>query len=32
LLPRAVRVDGWREWRKEEIKSLLLIEQEKATK
>lgn len=32
LLPRAERVDGWREWRKEEIKSLLLMEQDKATK
>lgn len=31
LLPRAERVDGWREWRKEEIKSLLLME-DKATK
>nr|BAL57937.1 hypothetical conserved protein [uncultured Acetothermia bacterium]BAL58551.1 hypothetical conserved protein [Candidatus Acetothermum autotrophicum] len=30
LLPRAERVDGWREWRKEEIKSLLLLEQDKA--
>lgn len=30
LLPRAERVDGWREWRKEEIASLLLIEQDKA--
>mgnify|MGYP000477653275 CR=1 FL=1 len=27
LLPRAERVDGWRAWRKEEIKDLLLIEQ-----
>jgi len=26
LLPRASRVDGWQEWRKEEIKSLLLSE------
>jgi hypothetical protein len=32
LLPRAERVDGWREWRKEEIKNLLLVEQDKATK
>lgn len=32
LLPRAERVDGWREWRKEEIKSLLLLEQEEAEK
>ncbi|MFC1466791.1 MAG: Druantia anti-phage system protein DruA [Candidatus Brachytrichaceae bacterium NZ_4S206] len=32
LLPRAGRVDGWREWRKEEIKSLLLLGQEKAAK
>jgi hypothetical protein len=30
LLPRAQRVDGWREWRNEEIKSLLLLEQDKA--
>ncbi len=27
LLPRAVRVDGWRAWRKEEIKNILLMEQ-----
>lgn len=26
LLPRAERVNGWREWRKEELKNLLLIE------
>ncbi|MCS7226818.1 MAG: DUF4338 domain-containing protein [Gloeomargarita sp. SKYB31] len=26
LLPRASRVDGWRAWRKEQIKKLLLIE------
>ncbi|WP_201778072.1 Druantia anti-phage system protein DruA [Thermanaerothrix daxensis] len=32
LLPRAERMDGWRKWRKEEIKSLLLIEQDKAAK
>jgi len=32
LLPRAERVDGWREWRKEEIKSLLLMEQDRVTK
>jgi len=32
LLPRAERVDGWREWRKEKIKSLLLIEQDKAAR
>ncbi|WP_448383559.1 Druantia anti-phage system protein DruA [Desulfosoma sp.] len=32
LLPRAERVDGWREWCKEEIKSLLLLEQDKAAK
>lgn len=32
LLSRAERVDGWREWRKEEIKSLLLIESDKAVK
>lgn len=32
LLPRAERVDGWREWRKEEIKSLLLLEQDEAAK
>ncbi|MDM7327255.1 MAG: DUF4338 domain-containing protein [Thermosynechococcus sp. Uc] len=30
LLPRAERVDGWREWRKDEIKRLLLLEQVKA--
>ncbi|GAB4403118.1 MAG: hypothetical protein Kow00123_13940 [Anaerolineales bacterium] len=30
LLSRAERVDGWRDWRKEEIKSLLLLEKEKA--
>lgn len=29
LLPRAERVNGWQEWRKEEIKSLLLLEQDK---
>ncbi|MCR4404731.1 MAG: DUF4338 domain-containing protein [Candidatus Acetothermia bacterium] len=29
LLPRAERVNGWREWRKEEIKNLLLLEQDK---
>lgn len=27
LLPRAKRVDGWRQWRREEIKRLLLLEQ-----
>lgn len=32
LLPRAERVDGWRTWRREQIKSLLLTEQEKAAK
>jgi hypothetical protein len=32
LLPRAERVDGWQEWRKEEIKNLLLVEQDKVTK
>ncbi|WP_299029421.1 Druantia anti-phage system protein DruA [uncultured Thermanaerothrix sp.] len=32
LLPRAERVDGWREWRKEGIKSLLLLEQDKVAK
>jgi len=32
LLPRSERVDGWREWRKEEIMKLLLIEQEKDSK
>jgi hypothetical protein len=32
LMPRAERVDGWREWRNKEIKSLLLIEQDKAAK
>lgn len=32
LLPRAERVDGWRQWRKEEIKSLLLLGQDKAAK
>lgn len=32
LLPRAERVDGWRAWRKEEIKNLLLMEQDKAAK
>lgn len=32
LLPRAERVDGWREWRKEEIKSSLLMEQDRVTK
>ncbi len=32
LLPRAERVDGWQEWRKEEIRSLLLLEQDKAAK
>ena len=31
LLPRVKRVDGWEEWRKENIKSLLLIEQDKVT-
>jgi hypothetical protein len=31
LLPRAGRVDGWRAWRKEEIKNILLMEQNKAT-
>lgn len=30
LLPRAQRVDGWREWRKEEIKNFLLVEQDRA--
>lgn len=29
LLPRAERVNGWREWCKEAIKSLLLLEQDK---
>ena len=28
LLPRARRVDGWREWRQDELKNLLLIEQD----
>jgi hypothetical protein len=32
LLPRSERVDGWREWRNEEIKSLLLLEQNRAAK
>lgn len=32
LLPRAERVDGWQEWRKDEIKNLLLLEQDKAAK
>jgi len=32
LLPRAERVDGWQEWRKEEIKNLLLLERGKAAK
>jgi len=32
LLPRAERVDGWRAWRKEEIKSLLLMEQDEGAK
>ncbi len=32
LLPRVKRVDGWRAWRKEEIKKLLLIEEDKAAK
>jgi hypothetical protein len=32
LLPRAERVNGWREWRKEELKNLLLIEQDGAAK
>jgi len=32
LIPRAERVDGWRDWRREEIKNLLLIEQDKAAK
>jgi len=32
LIPRAERVDGWRDWRREEIRSLLLIEQDKAAK
>ncbi|BAM00681.1 hypothetical protein CLDAP_26410 [Caldilinea aerophila DSM 14535 = NBRC 104270] len=32
LLPRAERVDGWREWRREEIKSRLLMEQVRVTK
>ncbi|MCL6430301.1 MAG: DUF4338 domain-containing protein [Anaerolineae bacterium] len=27
LLPRAQRVDGWRYWRREELKGLLLLEQ-----
>lgn len=31
LLPRAGRVDGWRAWRKEEIKNILLMKQNKAT-
>ncbi len=30
LTLRAERVNGWREWRKEEIKNLLLLEQDKA--
>lgn len=30
LLPRAGRVDGWRAWQREEIKRLLLIEQDEA--
>lgn len=30
LLPRAERVDGWQEWRKDEIMRLLLTEQDKA--
>jgi hypothetical protein len=32
LLPRAERVDGWQEWRREEIKSRLLMEQVRVTK
>jgi hypothetical protein len=32
LLPRAARVDGWHEWRNEEIKSRLLIEQNAVAK
>ncbi len=32
LLPRAERVAGWREWRKEEIKKQLLIEPSKVAK
>ncbi len=31
LLPRAERVNGWREWRKENIRALLLFEQGKET-
>lgn len=30
LLPRAQRVDGWQDWRKETIRNLLLIEPDKA--
>lgn len=30
LLPRADRVDGWREWRKEGIRNLLMVEQDEA--
>ena len=29
LLPRAVRVDGWKSWRKEEIRNIVLMEQNK---
>ena len=32
LLPRAKRMDGWREWRKEQIKDLLLLRQNEVTK
>lgn len=32
LLPRVHRVDGWQEWRKEEIKSLLLLDRDGVTK
>ncbi len=32
LLPRARRVDGWQEWRKEEIKKLLLLEVNEAAR
>lgn len=31
LLPRTERVDEWREWRKEEIKDILLLEPERTT-
>lgn len=32
LLPRAERVDGWKAWRKEEIKRVLLMEQNEVTR